>query len=64
MNSDRYSSARSQGQTTGKIESPSLAMAYVFWQDWENLYKPEDGYVQGTVFKQLNKPFTGRRWGK
>lgn len=46
------------------IDSLPLAMAYVPWQTWEDLYKPEEGLKQGTIFMQLNKPFTGRRWGK
>ena len=51
-------------QDSQNIDSLSLAMSYVPWQTWEDLYKPEDGFQQGTIFKQLNKPFTGRRWGK
>ncbi|MDD7113763.1 MAG: spore coat associated protein CotJA [Lachnospiraceae bacterium] len=47
-----------------KIDSLPLAMAYVPWQTWGNLYKPEEGLKQGTIFKDLNLPFTGRRCGK
>lgn len=39
-----------------------IAMAYVPWQQLtkisENL---EDGYQKGTIFPELDKPFTGRR---
>ncbi|MCD8018568.1 MAG: spore coat associated protein CotJA [Clostridiales bacterium] len=41
-------------------DSLPLAMAYVPWQTWGNLYKPEDGLMQGTIFEELDKPFTGR----
>ena len=44
-----------------KIDSLPLAMAYVPWQHRGNLYKPEEGLRQGTVFADLDKPFTGRR---
>ena len=46
------------------IDSLSLAMAYVPWQTFKDLYKPEEGLKEGTIFKQLNKPFTGRRWNR
>lgn len=39
-----------------------VAMAYVPWQRdskmYENLY---EAYKAGTIFPELNKPFTGRR---
>lgn len=39
---------------------PSLAMSYVPWQQWGNLYQADEGYHQGTIFKDLNMPFTGK----
>lgn len=40
----------------------SLAMAYVPWQEFAQLYdNPEEGYREGTMFPELNKPFMGRR---
>ncbi|MDO5145511.1 MAG: spore coat associated protein CotJA [Eubacteriales bacterium] len=50
--------------TVKKIDALPLAMAYVPWQRWGDLYKPEDGLKQGTIFIDLNLPFTGRRCGK
>ncbi len=39
-----------------------LAMAYVPWQHFDKLYDDlEKAYRYGTVFPELNKPFTGRR---
>lgn len=39
-----------------------LAMAYVPWQKFEKLYEDlEKAYLVGTIFPELNKPFTGRR---
>lgn len=39
-----------------------LAMAYVPWQKFDRMYDDlEKAYCIGTVFPELNKPFTGRR---
>lgn len=39
-----------------------LAMAYVPWQHFTKMYENlEKGYQAGTIFPELNKPFTGRR---
>ena len=39
-----------------------LAMAYVPWQHMENVYENlEEAFMIGTIFPELNKPFTGRR---
>lgn len=46
------------------VDSLPLAMAYVPWQTWGNLYKAEEALHQGTIFEELNLPFTGRRCGK
>lgn len=38
-----------------------IAMAYVPWQEWRDLYDLEEGFKAGTIFKELDKPFMGRR---
>lgn len=39
-----------------------VAMAYVPWQQLCNVYEDLDEALQnGTLFPELNKPFTGRR---
>lgn len=39
-----------------------IAMAYVPWQHLTNIYENlEDAFYTGTIFPELNKPFTGRR---
>lgn len=44
-----------------KSEFP-IAMAYVPWQHLENVYENlEEAFMIGTIFPELNKPFTGRR---
>ena len=37
-----------------------LAMAYVPWQDWNQVYEPCKGLEEGTIFPELNLPFLGR----
>ena len=39
-----------------------LAMAYVPWQRLTNVYENlDEAFENGTIFPELNKPFTGRR---
>ena len=45
-----------------RIDKYPIAMAYVPWQHFEKLYEDLDkAYCYGTIFPELNKPFTGRR---
>ncbi|HAN21289.1 MAG TPA: spore coat associated protein CotJA [Clostridiales bacterium] len=37
----------------------SLAMAYVPYQPFNNLYDPETSLKRGTIFKALDMPFMG-----
>ena len=37
-----------------------VAMAYVPWQNWENLYNECDAFERGTAFPSLDLPFTGK----
>lgn len=41
----------------------SLAMAYVPMQRFENLYDDEKGFMTGTIFAALDKPFIGGKNG-
>lgn len=39
-----------------------IAMAYVPWQKFDKMYEDlEKAFHAGTIFPELNKPFTGRR---
>ncbi len=39
-----------------------VGMAYVPWQRFEGIYEDLDkAFCVGTIFPELNKPFTGRR---
>ncbi len=39
----------------------TLAMAYVPWQSWRKLYEVCEGFSKGTIFKELDLEFYGRR---
>ena len=39
----------------------SLAMAYVPYQQFRDLYEPEEALAAGTLFRELDKPFYGPR---
>lgn len=52
-----YVSERNNSDMPGK----SLAMAYVPWQCWKDIYDIDKGFCIGTIFAELNKPFEGGR---
>ena len=37
-----------------------LAMAYVKWQEWQDIYEPCKALERGTLYLELDKPFTGK----
>ncbi len=49
----------------GICEYPSLAMVYLPYQKWQDLYNPNDALANGTLFIELDKPFNaGKRGGR
>ena len=42
-------------------DSYPIGMGYVPWQEFKDLYDPDRGLHAGTIFMELDKPFTGRR---
>lgn len=45
-----------------KFDQFPIAMAYVPWQHFDKMYEElEKAFHVGTIFPELNKPFTGRR---
>ena len=38
----------------------ALAMAYVPWQTWRDIYDTEKALKHGTIFCELDKPFLGK----
>ena len=40
-----------------------LAMAYVPWQKWTEVYPYDEGLKKGTIFPDLYLPFEGKRKG-
>ena len=45
---------------TSNISMQVLAMAYVPWQRWQEIYDVCDGFQRGTIFRELDKPFHGK----
>ena len=43
-----------------RLSGLPLAMAYVPWQRWRNVYDISKGFHRGTIFEELDKPFLGR----
>lgn len=44
------------------IDNYPIAMAYVPWQNLTEVYQNlQEAFNAGTLFPELNKPFTGRR---
>lgn len=45
-----------------RCDNYQIAMAYVPWQQFDKIYDDlEKAFMTGTIFPELNKPFTGRR---
>ena len=44
-----------------ECEAYPIGMGYVPWQEFKNLHDPDRGLHAGTIFMELEKPFTGRR---
>ncbi len=42
-------------------EHRSLAMAYVPWQEYRDLYESDVAWKRGTLFKELDLAFAGKR---
>ena len=38
-------------------QAPVVGMAYVPWQHLQTVYETENGFVRGTLFPELDKPF-------
>ena len=45
------------------IDDFPIAMAYVPWQKWNEIYSAEDALEHGTVFPELYLPFKGKGAG-
>lgn len=43
-----------------ELAGMALAMAYVPWQNWREIYDVCKGLQTGTIFGELDKPFLGR----
>lgn len=44
-----------------QIDTFPIGMAYVPWQVFRDMYDPHQGLNRGTIFKELDYPFYGKR---
>lgn len=44
-----------------QLQGLALAIAYVPWQHYQNLYDPCMAFKRGTIFQELDLEFCGRR---
>lgn len=60
--SDVMTGCRPDGCDKGNkpVDKMQIAMAYVPWQDWENVCDIDKALEMGTIFEDLYKPYTGR----
>lgn len=42
------------------LKQKPIAMAYVPWQSFKDIYEPAMALMKGTIFKELDLPFTGK----
>lgn len=45
--------------TCDEVDTCPLAMAYVPWQTWRQIYDPQVALSRGTIFQELDLPFLG-----
>ncbi len=65
MDMDKYDLDKmSIMQKDDDLEGMSLAMAYVPWQRWKNVYDLNRALKIGTIFPELDMPFMGMRGDK
>ena len=46
-----------------QMPQKTLAMAYVVDQAWRDLYPTEQGFIEGTIFRELNFPLAYSKTG-
>lgn len=66
-NNGSYTSNRcnssANGCGNGLPSDAPVAMAYVPWQKFTTTFEPQKALMTGTIFPELDKPFTGRSGG-
>lgn len=45
-------------EVSGFDDAMPLAIAYVPWQKWQKIYDPQVGLHRGTIFEELDLPYT------
>ena len=58
--SSRYRQDDCGNSHSDPLRGMAPAMAYVPWQQWQNIYEPCRALERGTIFEDLDKPFLGK----
>ncbi len=59
-NTNSYENRYRNNNYRSGFEQMPIAMAYVPWQRFGRLYELDKALQTGTIFAELDKPFTGR----
>ena len=59
---DREETSANTDRRDSLSELP-IAMAYVPWQEWRDIYNPDRALSRGTIFEELDLPFRGAGGG-
>lgn len=63
QNMQNMQNGNTMNQTMQARQPMVLAMAYVPWQRWNEVYAYDEGLDKGTIFPDLYLPFEGRSVG-
>ena len=55
-----HSMSPSCNRKNDPLANMPVAMAYVPWQFFQDVYEPDKALQYGTIFPELNKPFYGK----
>lgn len=59
QNGNHQTENRSRCDRSRSADMP-LAMAYIPWQKWQDIYDAEKALQRGTIFEELDMPFERR----
>ncbi len=60
INSQSYGHSNQGNRQVVQIDTMPVAMCYVPWQSFDQVYDLDKGFMCGTIFPELNKPFMGK----
>ena len=64
VHADRVCRGNMDNFSKDSDKNNKLGMVYAPIQEWQNIYSSEKGFIEGTIFMELNKPFEGAKSNK